>query len=99
VTLTERFDLAVTQASREQTWSPELFVDGALPDGRRRPAGRGAGLSMLSDLHIPLGARDEVVAGAERLQTTLGGGREVSSKLTLPAGLVGPTLGSQVRLD
>ena len=34
----------------------------------------GAGLSMLTDLRVPLGASDEVVVRAEALQTTLGEG-------------------------
>jgi hypothetical protein len=72
--LAERFDGAVTQVLRGRATPPELLpmalseaVVAVLPV-------EGAGLSLLTDLRVPIGASDALAVHAEALQTTLGEG-------------------------
>jgi hypothetical protein len=72
--LAERFRAAVTRAYVEEAATAELLpmvlaqaCVAVLPVA-------GAGISITDELRVPLGASDEMVARAERLQTTLGEG-------------------------
>lgn len=72
--LAERFRDAVGSACQREADSAELvpmFLSRACVDVL--PVA-GAGISITDDLRVPLGASDETVARAERLQTTLGEG-------------------------
>jgi hypothetical protein len=73
MTLAPRFDAATRHGLREVP-EPELLPT-LLSRAAAEAAGvDGAGISMLDELRVPLGASDPVVARAERLQTTLGEG-------------------------
>ena len=74
VRLVERFFVAVTDTMRGGTVGPELLPMVLAQAAVAVLPVEGAGLSLIKDLRVPIGASDEVVARAEALQTTLGEG-------------------------
>jgi hypothetical protein len=72
--LADRFRTAVRQTYREHSADAELVPMVLCQACVQVLPVAGAGLSITDQLRIPLGASDEVVARAERLQTTLGEG-------------------------
>jgi hypothetical protein len=82
VTLADRFDVAVMRMLRGRETPPELLPMALSEAAVAVLPVEGAGLSMLTDLRLPLGASDEAVVHAEALQTTLGEGPCLSAAAT-----------------
>ena len=72
--MVERFFVAVTGTMRGATVGPELLPMVLAQAAVSVLPVEGAGLSLIKDLRVPIGASDEIVARAEALQTTLGEG-------------------------
>jgi hypothetical protein len=80
--LADRFDAAVMRVLRGRETPPELLPMALSEAAVAVLPVEGAGLSMLTDLRVPLGASDEMVDQAEALQTTLGEGPCLSAAAT-----------------
>jgi hypothetical protein len=80
--LADRFDAAVMRVLRGRGTPRELLPMALSEAAIAVLPVEGAGLSMLTDLRVPLGASDEAVVHAEALQTTLGEGPCLSAAAT-----------------
>jgi hypothetical protein len=74
VALVERFFVAVTRGMCGGTVGPELLPMVLSQAAVAVLPVEGAGVSLVKDLRVPIGASDELAARAEALQTTLGEG-------------------------
>ncbi len=85
MTLSDRFIAAVIEACDEAADAFELLPTLLAQACVRVLVVDGAGLSLTEELRVPLGASDEVVTRAERLQTTLGEGPCLQATATAEA--------------